>query len=156
MVAKRDSEFVADFAAYRAQLHKPKMVGIAGLPTATETRLRGDEIEVLLVADPPRPLWLVGYALQHFGPYVRHWYARQTKKLGRTPQSQVNLGECYLNDTARRKNLSASRCDFSADMDRRNNRRWRRSRAPWHNYVGESHDRCRGQQGRLCCAKAII
>jgi hypothetical protein len=27
------------------------------LPTADQARLRGDEIEVLFVADPPRPLW---------------------------------------------------------------------------------------------------
>ena len=54
--AQRDSELVADFAAKGPRLHKPKVVGIAGLPTTHQTRRGGDKVEVLLVADPPRPL----------------------------------------------------------------------------------------------------
>jgi hypothetical protein len=38
-------------------LDETEVMGIAGLPTAYQTRQRGDEIEVLLVAEPPRPLW---------------------------------------------------------------------------------------------------
>jgi hypothetical protein len=54
--AKWDRELVADFAAKGPRLHKPKVVGIAGLPTTHQTRQGGDKIEVLLV-DPPRSLW---------------------------------------------------------------------------------------------------
>ena len=54
--AKRDGELVADLATEGARLHKAEMVGIAGLSTTYQARERGDKIEVLLVADPPRPL----------------------------------------------------------------------------------------------------
>jgi hypothetical protein len=54
--AKRDGELVADFAAERPRLHKPKVVRIARLPTTHQTRQGGDEIEVFFVANPPRPL----------------------------------------------------------------------------------------------------
>jgi hypothetical protein len=53
---KRDSELIADLAAEGARLHETEMVGIAGLPATHQTRQGGDEVEVLLVADPPRPL----------------------------------------------------------------------------------------------------
>ena len=55
--AQRDSELVADLAAKGARLHEAEMVGIAGLATTHQTRQRGNEIEVLLVANPPRLLW---------------------------------------------------------------------------------------------------
>jgi hypothetical protein len=50
--AKRDRELVAGLAANGPRLHKPKVVGIAALSTVHQTRQRGDEIEVFLVADP--------------------------------------------------------------------------------------------------------
>ena len=44
--AQWDGELVADFAAEGSILCKAQMVGIARLPSADETRLRGDEFEV--------------------------------------------------------------------------------------------------------------
>jgi hypothetical protein len=52
--AQGDSEFVAHFSAERPWLHEAKMVGIGGLPPTYETRLLGDEAEMLLVTVAPR------------------------------------------------------------------------------------------------------
>ena len=48
--AERDGEFVADFKAEGSRLSKPQMMRIARLPTADQTRLRGDKFQVSLVA----------------------------------------------------------------------------------------------------------
>jgi len=54
---ERDRELVANLAAEGARLHETEMMGIAGLSNTHQTGRRGNEIEVLLVADRPRPLW---------------------------------------------------------------------------------------------------
>jgi hypothetical protein len=48
--AQGDSEFVAHLSAERARLHEAKMVGFRGLSPAHQTRLLGEEAEMLLVA----------------------------------------------------------------------------------------------------------
>ena len=54
--AQRHGEFVADLAPERAVLREPQMMGICG-PTATnQTRLFGDELDVVLVTKATR-LW---------------------------------------------------------------------------------------------------
>jgi len=50
--AEGHREFVADFQANAAWLRKPKMMRIAGLSPADKTRLRCDELEMCLVAQP--------------------------------------------------------------------------------------------------------
>ena len=39
--AERDRELIADFAAERARLRKPQVMGITGLSPTHEARLRG-------------------------------------------------------------------------------------------------------------------
>ena len=48
--AQGSNEFIADLSAERAWLHEAKMVGIGGLSPAHETRLLGDEAEMLFIA----------------------------------------------------------------------------------------------------------
>ena len=48
--AQRSNEFVAHFSAERSRLHEAKMVGIGRLSPTHETRLLGDEAEMLLIA----------------------------------------------------------------------------------------------------------
>jgi hypothetical protein len=43
-------ELIADFKADGSRLNKPQMMRIARLPTADQTRLRGDKFQVDLVA----------------------------------------------------------------------------------------------------------
>jgi hypothetical protein len=47
--AQRDSEFVARFAAERAWLHVPKMMGVRWLAATDETWLLGDVAQMLTV-----------------------------------------------------------------------------------------------------------
>ena len=48
--AQRSNEFVAHFSAERSRLREAKMVGIGRLSPTHETRLLGDEAEMLLIA----------------------------------------------------------------------------------------------------------
>ena len=48
--AKRHGELVTDFKTKRARLRKAQIMRIGRLPSADETRLRGDKFEVRLVA----------------------------------------------------------------------------------------------------------
>ena len=54
--AQRDDEFVADLAAERTMLRKPKVMGIRRLAPTDQTGLLGHEFTVGLVAEPTR-LW---------------------------------------------------------------------------------------------------
>jgi hypothetical protein len=47
-------EFVADLASHCAGLGEPQMVGVGGASAAHQTGLRGNELEVGLVAVPTR------------------------------------------------------------------------------------------------------
>src|ERR1700686_2134166 len=49
-----DCEFVADLASHGAGLSELQMVGVSGASRADQTRLRPDEFEVGLVAEPTR------------------------------------------------------------------------------------------------------
>jgi hypothetical protein len=51
---KRNGKLVANFAAERAVLGEPQMMGIDGSTAANQTRLLGDESEVHLVANAAR------------------------------------------------------------------------------------------------------
>ena len=50
--AERHRELIADFEADRPGLGKPQVMGIAGLPAADQTRLRGDKLQMRLVTQP--------------------------------------------------------------------------------------------------------
>ena len=52
--AQWDSEFIAHFAAERWALREAKVVGVRRLSAADQTRLLGDEPDVISIADPPR------------------------------------------------------------------------------------------------------
>ena len=52
--AKRDSEFIADFAAECSALRKSNMMRVGRQPTANQTWLQCDEFNVIPVADPSR------------------------------------------------------------------------------------------------------
>jgi hypothetical protein len=47
---ERHREFIADFAAERALLHEPQMMGIAGLATADQAGVQGDMAEMIFAA----------------------------------------------------------------------------------------------------------
>ena len=49
--AQRYGELVADLAPECLKLRKPQMMGVRGLTTADQTRLFGDEPDVVLVAN---------------------------------------------------------------------------------------------------------
>ena len=51
---QRHSELIADLAAECPALRKSQVVGIAGLPTANQTRLFGHISDVLAVPNPAR------------------------------------------------------------------------------------------------------
>jgi hypothetical protein len=52
--AQRDREFVADLAPHGAGLGELQAVGVCGTSRTDQTRLRSDELEVGLVAEPTR------------------------------------------------------------------------------------------------------
>ena len=51
---QRHGEFIARLARKRAGLGEAQMMGIAGDPTANQTRLFGNEPDMVLVANPAR------------------------------------------------------------------------------------------------------
>lgn len=52
--AERDGELVAGLASHGARLGEPKMVSVRWASAAHETRLRCNEFEMALVANPAR------------------------------------------------------------------------------------------------------
>ena len=52
--AQRHGELVADLAAERPMLRKPKVVGVRRLAAADQTRLLGDEPDMVLVTNAAR------------------------------------------------------------------------------------------------------
>ena len=52
--AKRDSEFVADFAADGSGLRKSQVMSVRRLAIAEQARLRGNKLQVCFVAPPWR------------------------------------------------------------------------------------------------------
>jgi hypothetical protein len=51
---KRNGELIADLAPERAALREAKMMCIAGMPTAYQTRLVGDMPDMIAIPHPPR------------------------------------------------------------------------------------------------------
>jgi hypothetical protein len=52
--AERDGELIADLTAERAALCESQVMGVAGLAAADQTRLPGDEPDVVAIADAAR------------------------------------------------------------------------------------------------------
>ena len=52
--AERDGELIADFTTERPALREPQVVRIAGLPSADQAGLLGNETQVVPIADAAR------------------------------------------------------------------------------------------------------
>jgi hypothetical protein len=73
-----NGELIADLAAKGPALAKAKMMGIAGLATANQTRMLGDGLDVLAVPNPAR-------LRQRQNRLVDPWRSRPELSLPRRP-----------------------------------------------------------------------